>query len=101
MDNATAPLTIIEFLNARLDEDEEEARQEKYDEWWMVGVMDPERVLRDITAKRAIVDHAERWFETLRETPEGWTEQTCTAYRMAMEWTLRQLATAYADHPDV
>jgi hypothetical protein len=57
------------------------------------------RKLEDISAKRVIVAHAERWFRTLHETPEGWTEKTCTAYRMAMEWTLRQLASAYADRP--
>lgn len=60
---------------------------------------DPARVLAEVEAKRAIVDHAEYWFTTLRQTPEGWTVETCTAYRMAMEWTLRRLAAPYADRP--
>jgi uncharacterized protein DUF6221 len=60
---------------------------------------DPARVLAEVDAKRAIVAHAEYWFTTLRETPEGWTAETCTAYRMAMEWTIYRLAEPYADRP--
>lgn len=61
---------------------------------------DPARVLADVAAKRQVVAHAEHWSATLRQTPEGWTAETCTVYRMAMEWTLRLLALPHAGHPD-
>lgn len=61
---------------------------------------DPERVLADCVAKRAMVEHAENWAQTLHETPEGWSSDGATVYRMAMEWTLGLMVTAYADHPD-
>jgi hypothetical protein len=61
---------------------------------------DPIRVLAECKAREAIVEHAQHWFKTKRSTPEGWTAETATAYRMAMEWTLMLLALPYADHPD-
>jgi hypothetical protein len=60
---------------------------------------DPARVLAEVAAKRTIVDHYEAWAATLRQTPEGWTLETATAYRMAMEWTVRQLAQPLAGRP--
>jgi hypothetical protein len=60
---------------------------------------DPARVLAEVAAKQEVLDHAKEWAATLRHTPDGWTEQTATAYRMAMEWTLRLLAAPYADRP--
>lgn len=60
---------------------------------------DPARVLAECAAKRRIVEHAQDWAETLHEVPSGWTEETATAYRMAMDWTLRVLAQPYHDHP--
>jgi hypothetical protein len=59
----------------------------------------PARVLAEVAAKRAVFDHADHWARTLHQTPEGWTSEGATAYRMAMEWTLRLLAQPYADRP--
>lgn len=114
-------LEIARFIQARLDERKAKAeRLLRYAQENDVAVRDPDvlgtRVpgwhqwpdveeamrytLADVAAKRDIVAHAERWQGTLHETPEGWTEQTATAYRMAMHWTLQLLAQPYADHPD-
>lgn len=46
---------------------------------------DPARVLREVEAKRAIVEHAEFWSENDQD---------------AMAWVLRALAAVYSDHPD-
>lgn len=61
------------------------------------GYLDnPFLALADVQAKRRILDHHERWAKTLSEgPPEGWSESSATAYRMAMEWTVTALAEAY------
>jgi len=49
---------------------------------------DPARVLREVEAKRAIVDVADRWtYGDEREAPDGHA-------------VLRHLAAVYQDHPD-
>jgi hypothetical protein len=48
--------------------------------------------MAEVVVMRRIVDHAELWTSTLHTTPEGWTESGTTAYRMAMDWVLAQLA---------
>jgi hypothetical protein len=85
---------IIEFLRARLAEDEGLATYGGPTTSWAP------RLLAEVEAKRRIIDHAELWAATLHETPEGWTETGATAYRMAMAWTLNQLASTYAGHAD-
>lgn len=61
----------------------------------------PARVLAEVDAKIRVLDHAEAWFgASFATTPDGWSSDTATAYRMAMGWTLRLLAQPYADHPD-
>ncbi len=101
---------LVEFLRARADEEDNEIRicrdlelapgqvGGEIGTWTPDGYWD--RALAGVEAKRAVVAHAEHWAATLHATPEGWTEETCTAYRMAMEWTLRHLATPHAGHPD-
>ena len=98
---------LTTFLRARLDEDVQSQVPRAVSRAagpinprYAGGPYDPVRVIREIEAKRQIIDHAEQWAQTLNYTPDGWTEATATAYRMAMEWTLRQLALPYADHPD-
>lgn len=59
----------------------------------------PAKLVTDYEAKLWIVHHYQSWLETLHDTPDGWTAEGCTAYRMAMEWTVRRLAEAYADRP--
>lgn len=41
-----------------------------------------------------LLAHAQNWDNTIDETPDGWTADTCTAYRMAMEGAIRILAGA-------
>jgi phosphoglycolate phosphatase-like HAD superfamily hydrolase len=61
-----------------------------------IAAHDPAAVLARVAAEREILDHHERWQATRRETPEGWTEQGCTAYRMAMSWVVEQLAAGWS-----
>jgi len=87
-------MTLTEFLLARIEHDKRF--------FATYGVEEEHRVqlLAECEAKRKIVEHAIAWSATLHEVPEGWSEGTTTAYRMAMEWTLCCLALPYADHPD-
>lgn len=95
------PGNLIEFLRARLDEDEQTVNE--YDHvpelFWVSGPFNPARVLREVEAKRRIVElHAPGEFEYAdgdvcmlcdRQGPEPYP---CT--------TLRLLALPYSDHPD-
>lgn len=79
---------LIAFLRARLDEDREWAHDTE-----CARQEDPARVLRDVEAKRAIVDLCEGADELDMSSPydQGpW---------MA-EQILRRLASAWSDHPD-
>ena len=95
-------MTLTEFLLARIAEDEEQARMASALSWVTCPECgyDPSRVLAECEAKRRIVEHAQQWAGTLHKTPEGWTPEACTAYRMAMEWAVQHLALPFADHPD-
>jgi hypothetical protein len=102
-------MTLVEFLTARLDEDEAVAERLRSssvgDPWgWQPNRLEtcekrrvdypPARVLADVKAKRAIVaEHVngEAWCDFCRG---GLESDWCTCR------TLRHLATAYADHPD-
>lgn len=103
-------MTIVEFLRARLDEDEQVAREaiqireriygDRYGSDLTFKAWDdhpagtvlvgPERVLREVVAKREALE----WFahELTAPMDEG-------AMRMS-EIALRTLAAVYADHPD-
>lgn len=63
------------------------------------ALQDPPAARARVAAEREILDHHERWQATLRETPEGWTEPGCTAYRMAMSWVVEQLAAGWSTMP--
>lgn len=96
-------MTIVEFLEARLAEDEFVARNGD------TSPGDEARVLREVEAKRAIM--AEHYPETDYADPQ--TPIHCAEYAIAMAesmgprgrdaWpctTLRHLAAIYADHLD-
>jgi hypothetical protein len=70
---------LVTFLRARLDEDERLAQQGK--------PIPPDRVLRDIKAKRRIIDELDR---RLDDDPIDQRAQ----------WVLHELARPYADHED-
>jgi hypothetical protein len=110
-------VSIIEFLTARLDEDEAVARDALDDldldgdgSEWTTGHFDhtmtsnpsalfirsrsPEQALADVAAKRAIVA------ECIEHTDEdAWERDRVAASELAYA-TLRLLAQPYADHPD-
>jgi hypothetical protein len=75
-------MTLTEFLTARLDEDEADARDDDGSPT-PIGMWDPDRVLAEVAAKRAIVDKATDYDE-----------------RWALDEVLRHIAAPYADHPD-
>ena len=70
---------LVTFLRARLDEDERLAHQGK--------TIPPDRVLRDVTAKRRIID------ELSRRLDDDPTDERA-------QWVLSELARPYADHQD-
>lgn len=96
-------MKLVEFLTARLDDDEERARfvQSQIEgEWhkpfetWRLSwhdeydllCIEPERALREVEAKRAIAQSAD--------------EMTVTEYAGVGDRILAHLATVYSDHPD-
>ena len=106
---------LVEFLTARLNEDERAARAARPDEYLHVrdqskilAVTDPVRgagyqtcgitsgrVLREVEAKRRIIDLHERrdlWAEGPRCPSCSFGPWPCD--------TMRALASAYSDHPD-
>jgi hypothetical protein len=116
-------MTLVEFLTARLDEDEAVARAATAREWRLTYGLDPEefgdalllsgpdkahaerhdpaRVLREVEAKRRIIErladavapaYEPRTMQTA--SPEGWD------LIEAADGTLKVLASIYADHPD-
>jgi hypothetical protein len=105
---------LTAFVKARLDEDEETAnavRPKDWDDigWAGVGAtatahaarFDPARVLREVEAKRAIVDLASKLVG--REWPD-WHKEHGIAPTVREEanhlYTLKILAAVYNDHPD-
>lgn len=125
-------MTIVEFLRARLDEDEAIARARFLPLSWRVdpetptqvrvtpadedaeqtsvvafdGVgaathiarWDPERVLREVEAKRRIVD---AWSHLDRANPvDAHAAATVDGARRACDSILKILAALHADHPD-
>ena len=102
-------MTIIEFLEARIAEDEALARQEDedyadttllptYDSYHQYN-WNTARVLAECAAKRAIIEQhrVAQWFSV----PEGCV--TCREHAVPVQFpcsTVRALASVYADHPD-
>lgn len=115
---------LVEFLMARLDEDEHFARRTHSSEWtfdelgqllvnqgqtiskianlgvdnfgWHIARHDPARVLRDVAAGRALIKVA-------TEAKEASNTSVGDDYMMAaacLETALKQRAEVYSDHPD-
>ncbi|MFH8336936.1 DUF6221 family protein [Streptomyces sp. AM6-12] len=101
---------LVEFLRARLDEDEQIARDANTSPEMVTGIPrsyasapvalhivrhDPARVLAEVDARRGIVDDLA---EVIR-----WAERASLDYQDgadACERTLKRLALPFADHPD-
>jgi hypothetical protein len=118
-------MTITEFLEARIAEDEYAARLtyetsfvgriegngSRYD---LAQLMNPSRVLAECAAKRAIIArhhpdrHLENWYWSQRKCAEcGGTWHKWLNNDVPTDigpeqgcWTLRSIAAVYADHPD-
>jgi hypothetical protein len=102
--------TLVEFLTARLDEDEAMAQRasDHPDAWGVMAnddygylLVQPARVLADVKAKRAIVAECGLAESECATDPM----HRCSRYEehneaMQDRAILRHLATAYADHPD-
>lgn len=101
---------LIAFYRARLDELEQAARQTTEEEYaWNVGVSTsygsidhaelhtPSWALRDVEAKRRIVDEYDEALRTLSGFRESGYEE---GRREALELACRALALPYADHRD-
>lgn len=94
-------MDIVEFLRARLDEDERDAIAirdcvmfhgvDSDAEAEVIRLSSPDRVLREVEAHRRIVDLG--WHH-LGDEEYGWGMEE------AKRQVLRIMATAYADHPD-
>ncbi|MFE5090618.1 DUF6221 family protein [Streptomyces sp. NPDC056638] len=114
---------LVQFLRDRLDEDEQAARRVK-SSWRQIGETgvivasdgeraeecangnwtgiaehivrhDPARIMAEVEAKRRILRAHEKWCEGRCEAkyPEG-------GFDAAHFWSIKSLATVYADHPD-
>ena len=82
---------ITGFLNARVDEDERDARQDIADDGYL-GVR-TSRLLREVAAKRAILAAYEP------DDDDSVTLHSPDYYNLGVA-ALRALAAVYSDHPD-
>ena len=102
-------MTLVEFLRARLAEDEERARfvrrergvrAPEIDPWRLswhdeydLLCIEPSRALAEVDAKRRIVAEYERFAAERRRAMNGWDTSEISPI-------LAALALPYADHPD-
>lgn len=97
-------MTIVEFLEARLAEDEQAALAAQNSVPWSANDQDvasrhlsrhlPARVLREVVAKRAILREyvdSVKLHEDEAEAPDAVA---------ALEIVVRHMASVYADHPE-
>jgi len=93
---------LVAFLTARLDEDEKAAKSELARQWYAslpgkyesgTGPFDPARVLREVEAKRRILELHGQWGSRFK------CVSLCdnAGYPCG---TVRALAAVYAGHPD-
>lgn len=114
-------MTLIEFLLARIAEDQSVANacleldaEIGHLSGWveigsdqvdaieaLAGRFSPTRVLAECQVKLQIVEHYQRWQPTLyRNGGPKYDAAQETMYRMAMRWVLERLALPYVSHPD-
>lgn len=84
-------MTLLEFLQRRLDEDEQDIKTLVYDGRDYPPVANPFRLLSGLEANRLIVEAAESALDDGGIYPDAASHH---------EETLKRLARAYADHPD-
>lgn len=108
-------MTIVEFLEARLDEDEADARNadgdrllawSKHDRMVIVDsgflqAFTRSRILREVAAKRAIIAQsreADEYYAYM--SGNGGTTSMAVGHVNACSETVKALAVVYAEHPD-
>lgn len=92
-------MTIVEFLLARIAEDEQDiatARLDDEPEWWMPEQWTRSRALAECVAKRQIVALHN---DMLKQELGNGDASAFGAGLMHLD-VLRSLASVYADHPD-
>lgn len=95
-------MTITEFLEARIAEDEAQAKESQHyedDIWETAGWWNPTRVLAECAAKRkliAISEEVERMDYQITQEWGGSGE----AIDGTADDMLKAMASVYADHPD-
>lgn len=111
-DAARKPMTITEFLLARIAEDEAAAEplthvfhgagtQMYVKESWMTSPLRKERFLAECAAKRAIVEQAQKAAELERDWDEQeWQGTVEHTEPYAGDAILYALAAVHRDHPD-
>jgi hypothetical protein len=83
-------MTIVEFLRARLEEDADDARRRLADDsQFGMWELDPERTLREVEAKRRMLDEYE---QSVRAVGHGLSR---ALYRVVFGFV-----EVHADHPD-
>jgi hypothetical protein len=99
-------MTIVEFLNARLDEEETRELQQTYIEFTadfkQVNYKGNPRTLARIAAERAII-RQHGIGDGAHECPDGFLDGAKTEPHTGWEvvcMTQRHLASVYSDHPD-
>lgn len=92
-DSWLAQPTLVEFLRARMAEDEAGARRTSA---YLSPEMNTARVLVECEAKRQIVNHYEQVQNRVAVEPSPYFQ----GMFVALDQTVCSLATTYADHPD-
>lgn len=100
-------MDLVEFLTARLDEDETVARETRWHEQFVFGTdrwfashgnaitsMAPHRAVAEVAAKRIIITEFE---ECRDEAPVG---DRYTGQLEALDRVIRTMGVVHADHPD-
>jgi Family of unknown function (DUF6221) len=114
-------VTLVEFLRARLDEDEDAAHAAEndpgyqaadgYEPWYAnnadssgdaIVAMHPTRALADVEAKRRIIDLADQASGLDEQVDAAFSSEPrdLTAEPYVGDLILRALTQPYADHPD-
>ena len=88
-------MTLVEFLTARLDEDDAWPGCDGYGEYRTCRESS-DRMGREVEAKRAIVADYERMADDARATRDG----AAATYALGLSKAAMHLAAVYSAHPD-
>jgi hypothetical protein len=97
--------TLVDFLTARLDEDEADLRESNISdmpEWWAPAAWSRARGLADVKAKRAIMELADEatGLDLMVDSDRAVGFRDLSTEPYLGDVMLRHLASVYADHAD-